>query len=308
MFSTLIFRLLAVLCSFIIRLRNMAPAMASKTRQNKRDCALLKLPDEIKDTIYKYALLADQPIYLNKKSIATHRSLLNVCTQTQQEATSIFYADNTFRITNLESKAVNFVKHADGRIQKLIISFEIPPRLRKAWDVTGGNKRDTKTVYDRLINRPTLLPDFLLTWGVAADAIEVEKPNESAFSIGVEFALVRLLGSVFESRLRNLNSPERAAEMEQARARVKALNAMMEAMKIKVGSKGTKGATGKENASCEVNGNFEDGCKENIPKDPVKNEKPRKKGGKKKSKENGGETNESYEPGFIFSEDVAFFF
>ena len=57
---------------------------------------LLELPAELRNNIYRYALVSDDPIYITPDGLRTRKALLQTCEQIKNEATGIFYAENVF--------------------------------------------------------------------------------------------------------------------------------------------------------------------------------------------------------------------
>ncbi|KAK5684304.1 hypothetical protein LTS10_004171 [Elasticomyces elasticus] len=59
---------------------------------------LLDLPPELRNAIYEYVLVIEQPITITKTSKWTQPGLLRVCKQIRHEAASLYYNTNKFRI------------------------------------------------------------------------------------------------------------------------------------------------------------------------------------------------------------------
>ncbi|KAK3617716.1 hypothetical protein LTR56_025093 [Elasticomyces elasticus] len=59
---------------------------------------LLDLPPELRNAIYEYVLVLEQPIIITKTSKWTQLGLLRVCKQIRHEAASLYYNANKFRI------------------------------------------------------------------------------------------------------------------------------------------------------------------------------------------------------------------
>ena len=82
------------------------PANAAITAQNDLESPLLKLPPELRNRIYHYAVVSSNPIYLPPR----YPSLMLTCRKLYNEAKSIYYEDNTFYFSNA-SITPAFVNH-----------------------------------------------------------------------------------------------------------------------------------------------------------------------------------------------------
>ncbi|KAK5137729.1 hypothetical protein LTR08_007300 [Meristemomyces frigidus] len=71
----------------------MASSSASKAQQ---DTPLLKLPAELLNTIYELAISNEKPIYIEDRDVAKTPALLHTCQQTRNDASPIYYGQNTF--------------------------------------------------------------------------------------------------------------------------------------------------------------------------------------------------------------------
>ncbi|PPJ51924.1 hypothetical protein CBER1_09369 [Cercospora berteroae] len=72
------------------------PKRFRRPRQRK-SCDLLNLPGEIRNKIYRYALIEAKPIEVMRKGPG-EPSLLRVCNRIRREARSIYYAENEFEV------------------------------------------------------------------------------------------------------------------------------------------------------------------------------------------------------------------
>ncbi|GIZ46507.1 hypothetical protein CKM354_000963300 [Cercospora kikuchii] len=72
------------------------PKCFRRPRQRK-SCHLLNLPGEIRNTIYRYALIKTKPMKVTSKGPG-EPSLLRVCNRIRREARSIYYAENEFEL------------------------------------------------------------------------------------------------------------------------------------------------------------------------------------------------------------------
>ncbi|KAK3655902.1 hypothetical protein LTR22_010060 [Elasticomyces elasticus] len=64
----------------------------------QKSALLLDLPPELRNAIYEYVLVLEQPITITKTSKWTQPGLLRVCKQIRHETASIYYNTNKFRI------------------------------------------------------------------------------------------------------------------------------------------------------------------------------------------------------------------
>lgn len=187
----------------------MNACIAHKRHLNSSNSPLLKLPVRVKETIYTYVLTLERPVELNKKSVQRYMSLLKVCAQIRRKATPIFYSTNAFRISNIFSEAVNFLKYAKGRISRLYLNFNLAPNKLNSWD--DKYRKD-------LMHRVHMLPDFLLTWDVDPKAVIVEQPMSYDFftvDSAREYIFIKGACDDFEAILRDFASrPEDVKKMK----------------------------------------------------------------------------------------------
>ncbi|KAK5123191.1 hypothetical protein LTR85_003390 [Meristemomyces frigidus] len=94
--------------------------MAAASISNDQDSQLLKLPGEIRNRIYRYAILQDQPIQLpvawnerNGYKIVNYRPapLTIACHKLHREVTPIYLAENNFCLTNFFTTTRFHSKH-----------------------------------------------------------------------------------------------------------------------------------------------------------------------------------------------------
>lgn len=204
----------------------MDPCIAHKRHLNSCNSSLLKLPARVKEAIYTYVLVMERPVELNKKSVQRYMTLLKVCAQIRRKATPIFYSKNTFRISNIFSEAVNFLKHANGRIPKLYLNFEVAPNKLQSWDDDYRSK---------LMQRVHMLPEFLLIWDVRPKAVITERPKcrFSSRDSAREYIFIKQACDDFEYAFRDLASPERADDVKKMKLLTREMSENMN--KVKVG-------------------------------------------------------------------------
>lgn len=75
-----------------------------------RPVGLFDLPGELKNAIYRFALVETQHLDITTKSIPLEPALLRTCRVIRQEARSIFYLENTFRILSHNGDMVPVLK------------------------------------------------------------------------------------------------------------------------------------------------------------------------------------------------------
>jgi hypothetical protein len=66
---------------------------------NAQNSPLLKLPGEIRNNIYRLVLVSSKTVPV-KPSLCRQRSLLQTCYQLRDEASKIYYSENTFSISS----------------------------------------------------------------------------------------------------------------------------------------------------------------------------------------------------------------
>lgn len=73
-----------------------------------KPCHLLKLPGEMRNRIYEYALISPNKIQVTPTGYNINSGLLGTCKEIRAEAHGIFYADNTFglHVRNYDSATV----------------------------------------------------------------------------------------------------------------------------------------------------------------------------------------------------------
>ena len=202
----------------------MDPCIAHKRHLNSCNSSLLKLPARVKERIYTCVLALERPVDLNKKSVQRYMSLLKVCAHIRRKATPIFYSKNTFRISNIFSEAVNFLKHAGGRIPKLYLNFEAAPNKTKTW---------TEEHRIKLMQRVQMLPGFLFVWDVNSNAVIVEKPRMNlTYDSARDYLSVVEACDEFQRVFQDLSSPQRAGDVREMKLRTRDMTEKMNKMKV----------------------------------------------------------------------------
>ena len=87
----------------------MESIVPSSQTANTHNCLLLsKLPGEIRNSIYRLVLVSSNTIIIKASTIRRQRSVLQTCHQVREEASKIYYGENTFTIdSNLTNIHVN---------------------------------------------------------------------------------------------------------------------------------------------------------------------------------------------------------
>ena len=114
-----------------------------KTQSSQLDSMLLsKLPRELRDKIYRYAVIEDNdiPVHVTRcktedgerrRRLEIGHALMRVSKQTRQEVADIYYLENKFRITNdlLEKRAIRELSRLltpwGERMTKLGVTHEL---------------------------------------------------------------------------------------------------------------------------------------------------------------------------------------
>ncbi|KAK5164608.1 uncharacterized protein LTR77_009814 [Saxophila tyrrhenica] len=137
------------------------------TSPNQQMSPLLRLPAELRNAVYRFSLISDDPIQLKVNTIKTPKALLKTCTQIRNEATTLYWAENIFSIDLDGLKQAHRTLKGAGyaRIQsisRILVCFdfcrpewkqmadgevreEIAPEQADSWklEVTMGNGTDT---------------------------------------------------------------------------------------------------------------------------------------------------------------------
>ncbi|KAK4614235.1 hypothetical protein CLAFUW4_08767 [Fulvia fulva] len=93
---------------------------APSTPPENKTCHLLELPAELRNTIYRYTLCAEEEIAITSDSNNCHQpALLRTCRQVRQEAAPIYYHENEITIDAPDfdpSLIIAFWQHAGRHI------------------------------------------------------------------------------------------------------------------------------------------------------------------------------------------------
>ena len=101
---------------------------------------LLELAAELRNNIYRLVLTSEIPVAIKKSDLRGRTALLQTCRQIRNEASSVFYSENEFRIPldneNVEH-AVAWLKLANTQakqIKRMSVLVELSPaRLAAIW-------------------------------------------------------------------------------------------------------------------------------------------------------------------------------
>ena len=114
------------------------PSLEGKPTESR----LLTLPAELRYSIYRLILRSDESIDPLTIAARTHTALLKVNKQIRSEATSIYYAENSFALTITASntnKIARWLHHLGPKINKLIpalsVAFEKCAKAEKYQDI-----------------------------------------------------------------------------------------------------------------------------------------------------------------------------
>ena len=132
-------------CQLSKRLRKLASRTAkartaslaqsrSSSINNNATSRLLRLPAELRNKIYHHTLTASEGQHVELTAIKQHSALLRTCSQIRKEATDIFYANNTFVITDCLAQLaeINYLVKNVGGSNKLISKVVVHIKLPKA--------------------------------------------------------------------------------------------------------------------------------------------------------------------------------
>jgi hypothetical protein len=209
---------------------------------------LLNLPKPIKDKIYHHALVADKPIDFAKKAFLVQYALPNTCSQIRDEATQIFYSQNVFVISNLDSESTNFMKAANGAITKILIDFVIPAGTRKQY------KNQPTAILTALKPRAYHLPEFLLQWGPSAKHIKIIWPEMRNGKFSTDQRIIYNLNLTFKQQLLAKSQPAAVALRKAMRRKMDEFVARENATSGTVDKVGMKGADLPQRLVDEMNG------------------------------------------------------
>lgn len=210
--------------------------------------ALLELPKSIKDKIYHYALIADRPLDFDKKAFLIQYALLNTCTQVRKEATPIFFGENVFVISNIESESTNFLKAADGTLKKLLIDIAITKRVRTKC------KNQPSAIAAALRTRAYHLPDFVLMWGPPPERTKLVWPENKNGKFTTDHRIIYVLNMAFQDRFAYQCQPGTTAVRNMTRKKMNEIKAREEAARGMTDSLGFKGADLSYKIAAELNG------------------------------------------------------
>lgn len=142
--------------------------METSTATTNDISPLLELPAELRNTIYCLVLASDNGEYveITLKATKWQTALLRVCSQIRNEATQIFYATNTFLISDMlgqEKEIDRFLKNAGANVSllpRLVAQFKPPKLLNQVTDtiaqvvpsVSNQALRDLMEAYQSIHN------------------------------------------------------------------------------------------------------------------------------------------------------------
>jgi hypothetical protein len=133
---------------------------------------LLSLAAELRNRIYRYVLTGDTKVEPSKRQFYGKKRLLNVCTQIRNEATSIFYEENTF--------VIDLVLHNAGIPTSTSASEDQIQALDEAWSIL--NKLGPQAV--------TAIPKFVLRFQRRTHYVSLIPFMDVSLFIALEMAMV----------------------------------------------------------------------------------------------------------------------
>ena len=181
----------------------MAASEQPSTASSNNDSTLLDLIPELRNNIYHIVLAPDeeQPVEITFKEIKTRTALLRTCSQIRSEATQIFYAANSFLITDVLGHRLDtawFVKFAGVNVklipmitatiklprifmQCLYLVFEAKPEAENALQSIAQAYRH---VLDIMHDEFEACASKLVDGGIASDNIEIVKCVSDWWHVG----------------------------------------------------------------------------------------------------------------------------
>ena len=167
-------------------------------QENRNDKTKLGLPPELRNNIYRSALVSSGPV--NIDSIPAMVRLLHTCHQIRAEPLELFYAENTSQITCADERQTTDVlrwlsslgeRHDTvGLLSNVMIQFQLPTEMNDAinWLKRAHDQQDIES-FNKAADRIRELIDPLLdSVKVFTQAISASKVR--AECITVEKALV----------------------------------------------------------------------------------------------------------------------
>lgn len=174
----------------------------------EKPCLLLELAPELRNTIYRYALVTDpeDPVKLRPRSTLARKALLDTCTQICTEATSIFWAENSFQLCGVRERDIeeaNYTLSLAGpepcrSITRLVVPWRLEelPRVQ----LFVGFSREWFPEYCGTWARASAVAAMLHRNGVRFDCVVAEEPETDT-----EFFETHVK-SAFEETFHDLNT------------------------------------------------------------------------------------------------------
>ncbi|KAK3704633.1 hypothetical protein LTR37_013732 [Vermiconidia calcicola] len=170
-----------------------------------------RLPAEIRNGIYSYALTFSEPIEVSKQDIRSRTALLRVCNQIRSEASTIFYKSNDFRVSDIEAQTEDVATFLDlaGKenascITKLTLSFDMIPKLQTLIDQALIDDSFAPNGFSlRVIKTSREMFETLSHAGVKRKAVMIEKLEvRDVYPDASTNQLLKELGGIFEKSMR----------------------------------------------------------------------------------------------------------
>lgn len=100
--------------------------IGAKRKTNSKISRLLRLPAELRMTIYSYVLTQPDAMSVTGNDVGRTTQLLRVCHQIRIEAMHIFYSSNSFVITDIETSFTReFLAHSSSLMLRRVSLFKI---------------------------------------------------------------------------------------------------------------------------------------------------------------------------------------
>ena len=198
-------------------LQTMADSVETQPSLNVQPFRLLELLAELRNRIYRAMLVCDEEFDIHMLRIGARICLLGVCTQIRSEASEIFYAENTFRITDARKQQLytTFFLQSIGesnaqRIKRLLVDLALPDWARmmlrtRRLLLQDNHGAEAEELGDYVLNTLVAAVDemclIVLRGGVLPKSITVQKPPGDPDEMELETAICFFLGREFEKDL-----------------------------------------------------------------------------------------------------------
>lgn len=114
-------------------------------------CLLLELPPELRNHIYEFVLVSPDEALIMKNSSSP--ALLRTCRQIREEASSLYYGQNIFLITNAESLCIQWLASVPAKMRAHIKTMRLYTNCRSSGHEAARYKRRLLTSLYSTISR-----------------------------------------------------------------------------------------------------------------------------------------------------------